>query len=210
MTRAAALDSGVGASAIYSLPARVAHWLTAVFVIVAFFVGLTMLRVGQGELQNQLFDLHRSLGATVFALAALRLLWRLWHPPPPLPPETPGWIKLSAWLSHRLLYAFILILPIIGWLGSSAFGAPVHILWALRPSTAGRTRPAPRQYPLRDSHLGRLRSGGPRRPPYRGGSLSSARPPGFRLPPHGGVRQLRIPRISQLPRADLTPILPAS
>ena len=77
MTRAAALDSGVGASAVYSLPARVAHWLTAVLVIVAFFVGLTMLRVGQGELQNQLFDLHRSLGATVLALAALRLLWRL-------------------------------------------------------------------------------------------------------------------------------------
>ena len=127
MTRAAALDGGVGASAVYSLPARVAHWLTAVFVIVAFFVGLTMLRVGQGELQNQLFDLHRSLGATVLALAALRLLWRLGHPAPPLPPDTPGWIKLSAWLSHRLLYAFILILPIIGWLGSSAFGAPVHI-----------------------------------------------------------------------------------
>ncbi|MFI5019757.1 MAG: cytochrome b [Dongiales bacterium] len=126
MTRVAALDSGVGASAVYSLPARVAHWLTAVLVIVAFFVGLTMLRVGQGELQNQLFDLHRSLGATVLALAALRLLWRLGHPAPPLPPDTPGWIKVSAWLSHRLLYAFLLILPIIGWLGSSAFGAPVH------------------------------------------------------------------------------------
>ena len=78
MTRAAALDSGVAASAVYSLPARVAHWLTAVLVIVAFFIGLTMLRVGQGELQNQLFDLHRSLGATILALAALRLLWRLW------------------------------------------------------------------------------------------------------------------------------------
>jgi cytochrome b561 len=97
-----------------------------------------MLRVGEGELQNQLFDWHRSLGATVFALAALRLLWRLWRPPPPLPPETPGWIKLSAWFSHRLLYAFILILPIIGWLGSSAFGAPVHIygLFDLPPLVA--------------------------------------------------------------------------
>ena len=160
MTRAAALDSGVAAPAVYSLPARVAHWLTAVLVIVAFFIGLTMLRVGQGELQNQLFDLHRSLGATIFALAALRLLWRLGHPPPPLPPETPGWIKVSAWLSHRLLYAFLLILPIIGWLGSSAFGAPVHFYGLFDLPAADRPGQIPGPYPLRDSHLGRLRAGG--------------------------------------------------
>ena len=195
MTRAAALDNGMAAAAVYSLPARVAHWLTAVLVIVAFFIGLTMLRVGQGELQNQLFDLHRSLGATIFALAALRLLWRLWHPPPPLPPETPNWIRLSAWLSHRLLYAFILILPIIGWLGSSAFGAPVHIygLFDLPPLVAPDRPLAKTLFAI--SHLGRLHAGGPRRPPYRGRLLSSARPPGFRVPAHGGVRQLRILRI---------------
>ena len=45
----------------------------------------------------------------------------------PCRPRRPTGSELSAWLSHRLLYAFILILPIIGWLGSSAFGAPVHI-----------------------------------------------------------------------------------
>jgi cytochrome b561 len=125
MTRVA--DQGDTAGpAVYSLTARAAHWITAVLVIIAFFIGLTMLRVDRGSLQDQLFDWHRSLGATILLIAAFRLLWRLGHPPPPLPPDTPGWIKVSAWLSHRLLYAFLLILPVIGWLGSSAFGAPVH------------------------------------------------------------------------------------
>jgi cytochrome b561 len=125
MTRVA-YDGGTAVPVVYSLTARAAHWITAALVIIAFFIGLTMLQVGRGPLQNQLFDWHRSLGATVLLITALRLLWRLGHPAPPLPPDTPGWIKVSAWLSHRLLYAFLLILPIIGWLGSSAFGAPVH------------------------------------------------------------------------------------
>jgi len=51
-------------------------------------------------LQDQLFDWPRSFGATVFALAALRLLWRLGHPPPP-EPEMPGWMRIGAWLSDR-------------------------------------------------------------------------------------------------------------
>jgi cytochrome b561 len=125
MTRVA-YDGAAAAPVVYSLTARAAHWITAALVIIAFFIGLTMLQVDRGPLQDQLFDWHRSLGATVLLIAALRLLWRLSHPAPPLPPDTPGWIKASAWLSHRLLYAFLLILPIIGWLGSSAFGAPVH------------------------------------------------------------------------------------
>jgi cytochrome b561 len=121
-----AYDGGTTVPVVYSLTARAAHWITAALVIIAFFIGLTMLQVDRGPLQDQLFDWHRSLGATVLLITALRLLWRLGHPAPPLPPDTPGWIKVSAWLSHRLLYAFLLILPIIGWLGSSAFGAPVH------------------------------------------------------------------------------------
>ncbi len=116
----------LAAPAVYSLTARLAHWITAILVIVAFFLGLTMLRVDRGPLQDQLFDWHRSLGATILLIAALRLLWRLGHPAPPLPPDTPRWIEVLSWLSHRLLYAFLLLLPVAGWLGSSAFGAPVH------------------------------------------------------------------------------------
>ena len=111
----------------YGQIARAFHWLTAVFVIATFAVGLAMLKVGGSELQNQLFDLHRSLGTTVLVLVVLRLAWRLTHPAPPLGPEISSIQRFAAEVTHWLLYGLILVQPILGWLGSNAFGAPIHI-----------------------------------------------------------------------------------
>ncbi|MEA2782545.1 MAG: hypothetical protein QOK29_4089 [Rhodospirillaceae bacterium] len=111
---------------VYSIPARVIHWLAATIIVATFIIGVAMLRALPGAGQNQLFDLHRSLGLTILALTTVRLLWRLRHRPPELPEDTPAWIRTSAAWSHRMLYVLMLALPILGWLGSSAFGAPVH------------------------------------------------------------------------------------
>jgi len=113
--------------ASYSLPARLGHWVVALLIIVAFFAGLTMVRVGQGSLQDRLFDWHRSLGVLILALATARLIWRIYRPAPPLPAGIPRWIETASRASHWLLYALILGLPLLGWLGSSAFGAPVRV-----------------------------------------------------------------------------------
>jgi cytochrome b561 len=111
----------------YSVPARVLHWLAAIAIVIAFFIGLTMLRIASGPTQDSLFFWHESLGTTVLALTVLRLLWRAWRPPPPLPSTVPDWIRAYAPASHRLLYALMLLQPIIGWLGASAFGAVVNV-----------------------------------------------------------------------------------
>jgi cytochrome b561 len=111
----------------YSVPARVLHWVAAVAIVVAFFIGLTMLRIASGPTQNSLFFWHESLGTTVLALTALRLAWRAISPAPPLPATVPGWIRVAAHWSHWLLYALMVLQPIIGWLGSSAFGATVNV-----------------------------------------------------------------------------------
>jgi cytochrome b561 len=111
----------------YSVPARVLHWLAAIAIVIAFFIGLTMLRVASGPTQDSLFFWHESLGTTVLALTALRLAWRAISPAPPLPLTVPGWIRTAAPASHRLLYALMLLQPIIGWLGASAFGAVVNV-----------------------------------------------------------------------------------
>ena len=111
----------------YSIPARLLHWIAAITIVATFFIGLTMLRVAAGPTQNRLFGWHESLGATVLALTTLRLLWRAWRRPPPLPPTTPGWIRASAPSSHMALYALMLVQPVVGWLGASAFGAVVDV-----------------------------------------------------------------------------------
>ena len=69
--------SMIDASLGYRAPAKIFHWLTAIAVLCALILGISMLNVASGPLQNRLFDLHRSFGALILVIAAGRLLWRL-------------------------------------------------------------------------------------------------------------------------------------
>ncbi|MEN7343943.1 MAG: YceI family protein, partial [Pseudomonadota bacterium] len=56
----------------------------------------------------------------VLVLAALRLAWRWSQGVPKLPKAMPGWQVKSSHISHWLLYLSLFLLPISGWLMSSA------------------------------------------------------------------------------------------
>ena len=109
----------------YSRPAKIFHWITAIAVISTVPMGITMMRVGSGDLQNALFFTHKSIGALILMVTAARLVWRLFHPAPPLVPGLPGWQVAAAKGSHLLLYVLLFAVPLLGWAGTSAFGAPV-------------------------------------------------------------------------------------
>ena len=113
----------------YTGVARLLHWLVAVLVLVMIPVGVMLMRLPPGKLQDTLFDLHRSTGVLVFVLVAIRLVWRLTHPPPPLPDDLPTWQRVLSGIVHRLLYLLLLVQPIVGWWGTSAFGAPIKVFW---------------------------------------------------------------------------------
>jgi cytochrome b561 len=51
---------------------------------------------------------------------------------PPLPADLPGWQALAAKLSHYLLYALMLAMPLIGWAMISAAGDPVMLSSSVR------------------------------------------------------------------------------
>jgi len=108
--------------------ARLLHWSIAALVLTTIPVGFVLLALPQGRVQNTLFDLHRSIGVLLFALVVIRLAWRLTHPPPLLD-DLPAWQRIASGTVHRLLYAILLIQPIIGWWGTSAFGAPINVFW---------------------------------------------------------------------------------
>ena len=69
----------------YGVVSRVFHWLTVVLVLVMIPVGLTMIQEIPRPTQDRLFILHKGLGPVVFVVVALRLAWRAFDPPPPLP-----------------------------------------------------------------------------------------------------------------------------
>jgi len=88
-----------------------------------------------------LVSYHKWIGVTVLALMSVRLMWRLSHRPPPLPPAMPAWQRRIATLAHWMLYMLLLAIPLSGWLYSSAVGVPtVYLgLWQL-PDLVGKDK----------------------------------------------------------------------
>ncbi len=56
----------------------------------------------------------------MFALAVLRILWRATHAAPPLPRSMPAWQRGAAHVMHLLLYVLMVLIPLSGYLFSSA------------------------------------------------------------------------------------------
>ena len=80
-------------------------------------------------LKLNLFVWHKSLGVLILTLVALRILWRLGNPAPDLPPDTPRWERRAAGLSHWLLYALMIAMPVTGWIINSAANVPFSVFW---------------------------------------------------------------------------------
>ncbi|MFO7188882.1 MAG: cytochrome b [Pseudomonadota bacterium] len=106
----------------YTRTAVLLHWLVALLVLGLFPLGLYMADLPLSPTKLKLYSYHKWAGVTVFALALLRLLWRLRHAPPPLPASQPAWQRRAAHAGHLLLYGFMFAVPLSGWLMSSAYG----------------------------------------------------------------------------------------
>lgn len=116
----------------YGRLSRRLHWIVAAAVIPMIFAGLVMTTEGLPRaLGNALFLFHKNLGVILIPVILLRLVWRLTHPAPPLPPQLPRWQRLAARVSHVALYALLVILPLSGFVRVRAGGFPIEMLDAL-------------------------------------------------------------------------------
>src|SRR5262245_11692297 len=76
-------------SSAYTMTARVLHWTTAFLVLSTIPLGIVAANDWGGSMQDAIYDLHRSIGATLIPLVFLRLIYRWTHPPLPLPDDIP-------------------------------------------------------------------------------------------------------------------------
>jgi cytochrome b561 len=111
----------------YSGGAIALHWLTAVLIVANLLLGLSMVPLPISPRKLQWYVWHKWIGTTVFLLTCARLGWR-WVRPPPPPVAMPDWQRQAAVVAHLLLYALLLLVPISGWLYSSATGVQVVYL----------------------------------------------------------------------------------
>jgi cytochrome b561 len=115
----------------YDNVARMFHWATVLLVLVMIPAGLIMTQDVPRELQDRLFVIHKGLGPLVFLVVRARLLWRLRHPPPPLPPDVPPGQARAAGVVHAALYAFLLLQAASGYVRVTTGGFPIEALQAI-------------------------------------------------------------------------------
>ena len=106
--------------------ARLLHWLMALMIIAMLFIGAGM-AASVSQRHEWLLNLHKPLGIAILLLVVVRLFVRFATRQPPLPADLPGVQVLAAKLSHLLLYALMLVLPLLGWAMISAAGDPVML-----------------------------------------------------------------------------------
>ena len=103
------------------------HWATAVLIVANLSLGLSMVPLPISPRKLQWYMVHKWIGITVFLVTFARLAWRLRHQPPP-PVAMPDWQRRAAAWSHALLLVLLMVIPVSGWLYSSATGVQVVYL----------------------------------------------------------------------------------
>jgi len=139
----------------YTKTAVVLHWLIAFCIFGMFALGWYMTdlpKEAPKQMAYDLFDwgiytwqlaaeatprafyfnLHKSLGVTIFALIIIRILWRITHRPPALLTSYKDFERKLANGTHHLLYLLMIALPVSGIImasyskhGLSWFGTPL-------------------------------------------------------------------------------------
>lgn len=120
-------------AARYTKTAVILHWLIALGIFSLFALGWYMTDLPKQTPDRAFyFNLHKSIGLTVFALILFRIYWRLSHTPPDLVATMKAWEKKLAHAGHHTLYLLMILTPLSGLImsayskfGVKWFGIPV-------------------------------------------------------------------------------------
>lgn len=112
----------------YGLVAQAFHWVTAILVLVAFIYG-------PGGSEQRVYSpardfdrqLHETLGMCVFAIVAMRVLWRMVDTRPD-PPQVSRWMAIAAKAVQWALYLLLFALPLTAIAGAWFEGHPLTLL----------------------------------------------------------------------------------
>jgi cytochrome b561 len=124
---------------------RLLHWTMAAGVLATIPIGLRIANAEPSLALIPWFGLHKTIGVTLLALVLLRLAWHRITPPPGPLPGGPPWARKLARATHRAFYLLLLLVPLTGWIASSATGLDTVVFgrWtvpALAPASPGIER----------------------------------------------------------------------
>ena len=129
---------------------RLLHWVVAIFIIGMVPAGLVFTDFdnrgwieawfGAGQF-DAFYNLHKGTGIVVLALVLARVGALLVWPSPPYNPPLPLLERVASRAAHAGLYLLLVATPVLGWLGTGAFPAPMPV-WGLfeMPALIGPNR----------------------------------------------------------------------
>lgn len=106
----------------YTRTAKTLHWTLAILIFGLLGLGFYMHGLPISPAKLKYYSWHKWAGVTAFLLAVIRLAWRAGHKAPALPESMPALHRLAAHAGHGVLYVLMLVIPLSGWLMSSAKG----------------------------------------------------------------------------------------
>lgn len=107
-------------------PAIALHWLSLI-LLVAVYASMELRGFfprGSGT-REAMKSAHFTLGLLVFAVLWIRLALRFSGPSPAITPSPSAWTRWASTIVHIALYAFLVAMPVLGWLSMNASGKPV-------------------------------------------------------------------------------------
>jgi cytochrome b561 len=118
------------------------HWVMLLLLIAVFAcIELRELFPKGSDPREALKTWHYMLGLSVFALVSLRLAVHIIGPIPDIVPDPPKWQKIFARVMHLALYAFMIGMPLAGWLILSAAGKPIPFFGLYLPALISENKP---------------------------------------------------------------------
>ncbi len=108
----------------FGLIAKSFHWVLAILILWMLSVGFAMVAIPPSPDKFWVYALHKSFGILILVLMIGRLSWRIISPRPDTLPTHKEWEDRLAKLVHLGLYICIFMMPLSGWLMSSAGGFP--------------------------------------------------------------------------------------
>ncbi len=117
----------------YGLVARILHWGIALLLVAVFALGWWTTEMSYYDpLYRIVPNLHRSLGLLTLVLVLARIAWVLTQPRPALAPTLAPWERYAAKTVHLLLYLLMVLVPVSGYLMSTADGRAVEVFGLLQ------------------------------------------------------------------------------
>lgn len=115
----------------WTRPQRRLHWWTAGLVMAGFALAWLMVALPLTTLLLKfvLYQLHKTIGLTVFGLTSIRLAVLRRRGRPPMDDPIPEWQRRFARLVHRMLYGLLLVVPLLGYLTAATSVTEVPTLF---------------------------------------------------------------------------------